>query len=145
MGIPENDGVTMRGFAAMAMVLGFLAGGAAAQDPAAAGSDPCAQCRMSADTEQQKCEAAAKDAAARATCAKRGAEASLSCDLVACKAGPRQRQADGTCPGCQNRVSEEERSCRLMPPGSSEQMLCTQRAGRLRTECDTTVCKTAPK
>jgi hypothetical protein len=135
----------MRGLAAMVMALGFLAGGAAAQDPATAAADPCGQCRASADSEQQKCEAAAKDAAARAACAKRGAEGSLSCDLVACKAGPRQRQADGTCSGCQNRVSEEERSCRLMPPGSSEQLLCTQRAGRLRTECDATVCKGAPK
>jgi hypothetical protein len=145
MGIPENDGVTMRGFAAMVMVLGFLAGGAAAQDPANAGADSCTQCRTSADTEQQKCEAAAKDPAARQACAKRGAESSLSCDLVACKAGPRVRQAEGTCAGCQHRVSEEERSCRTMPPASSEQVQCTQRAGRLRTECDTTVCKTAPK
>ena len=135
----------MRGLAAMVMVLGFLAGGATAQNPATAGADSCGQCRASAETEQQKCEAAAKDAAAREACAKRGAEASLSCEFSACKAGPRTRQADGTCAGCQHRVAEEERECRAMMPGSSEQMLCMQRAGRLRTECDATVCKTAPK
>lgn len=136
----------MRGLAAMVMVLGFLAGGAAAQDPANAGADPCGQCRKAADADQQKCEAAAADAPARAACAKRGAEASLTCELSACKAGPRVRQADGTCAGCQHRVAEEERACRSMPPGSSEQQLCTQRVGRLRTECETTVCRaTAPK
>ena len=135
----------MRGLAAVLMVMGFMAGGAGAQDPTAASADPCGECRKNADTSQQKCEGEAKDPATRQACAKRGAEASLSCELIVCKAGPKERQTSGTCAGCQHRVAEEERSCRTMPPASSEQVQCTQRAGRLRTECDNTVCKTPPK
>ena len=136
----------MRVFAAVMIVMALAAGGAGAQGPTPTSADPCGECRKGAEAEQQKCEGAAGDAAARAACAKRGAETSLSCELSACKAGPRERQASGTCAGCQHRVSEEERTCRSMPPASSEQANCTQRVARLRTECDNTVCKTtAPK
>ena len=136
----------MRGLAAIVMLVGCFAAGAWAQDPTATSADPCGECRKGADSDRQKCEGIANDGAAREACAKRAAEASLTCQLSVCKAGPKERQTSGTCPGCQHRVAEEERSCRTMPPGSPEQLSCTQRAGRLRTECDQTVCRpTAPK
>jgi hypothetical protein len=139
--------VTMRGLAVAmwVMVMGVFPGAAAAQDPGSPLADPCGECRRSVEAEKQKCEGAARDAAAREACAKRAAEAGLTCQLGSCRGGGGPPLAAGTCSGCQHRVTEEERTCRAMPITSPEQVLCTQRVARLRTECETTVCKATPK
>lgn len=105
--------------------------------------DPCGDCRTAASTEKAKCEAAAKDAAARELCAKRASEATLTCQFNACKAGV-DSQLAGNCPACQHRAAEEERACRQMRIGSPEHASCTQRVGRMKADCEEKFCKLTP-
>lgn len=108
--------------------------------------DPCGECRKAAGAEKQKCDAAAaKSGSGAEDCVKRISEAMLACQLGTCKPAADAQMAQ-MCPGCQSRVSDEEKLCKSMPPGSAEQMACSQRAGRMKAECEEKFCKhAAPK
>lgn len=131
----------MRGLAAVVTMLGIFAAPSWAQAPLGPQADPCGECRKSADAEKARCESSAADARLREACAKRASEAMLACQLGACKPGA--APAAGTCPMCQHRVSEEDKACRTMSPGSPDHVLCTQRVGRMKAQCEATVCKPA--
>lgn len=105
--------------------------------------DPCGDCRNAASAEKAKCETGARDPAARELCAKRASEATLACQLNACKPGV-DSQLAGNCPDCQHRAAEEERACRQMRIGSPEHSACTQRVGRMKAQCEEKYCKLAP-
>jgi hypothetical protein len=107
--------------------------------------DPCGECRKAAAAEKGKCDAAAKAGAALELCVKQINEAMLACQLGACKPSVDAQMA-ALCPDCQSKVSDEEKHCRAMSPGSVEQAACAQRASRMRAACDEKYCRhVAPK
>jgi hypothetical protein len=125
-------------------LLGFALCGAAFAQDVKPEAGRCDQCLASAAADRQRCEAAAKEPAAREACAKRFSEVQLGCQLSACKPG-QSAPDSASCPECQHRAAEDERNCRSMGPGSAGRIACEQRVSRMRARCDETSCKNAPK